>query len=179
MSETQKSPFQLLVEIDYRCRALAASLPAQQESVRTWSGIGFRLGTTYLIAPMGEVGEILHEPALTSLPGVKPWVKGVANVRGRLLPVLDLCGYFGLEASIQRRQRRVLVVECGEIFVGLIVDEVFGMQHFPVTDYSEDEQSVAPEFRPFVHGRFQRSNTWLLFSPHTLAASQTFLSVAV
>src|SRR5690606_40471152 len=93
------TPFQRLLEIDARCRGLAAGLPSQQEAVKTWAGIGFRMGERLFVAPMGEVGEILHEPRYTQLPGVKSWVKGVANVRGRLLPIMDLCGYFGLELS--------------------------------------------------------------------------------
>jgi hypothetical protein len=60
---------------------------------------------------MGEVGEVLHEPRCTLLPG-SPWVKGVANLRGRLLPIMDLCG-FSAELSPLRKQRRVLVVEHG------------------------------------------------------------------
>ncbi len=64
------------------------------------------------------------------MPGVKPWVKGVANLRGRLLPVMDLGGFLGLELSKARKQRRVLVVEYNDLFVGLLVDEVVGMQHF-------------------------------------------------
>lgn len=131
MSDVQ-TPFQLLVDIDQRCRRLAAGLPAQQEAVQSWSGIGFRMGGRFFVAPMGEVGEVLHEPRYTQLPGVKTWVKGVANVRGRLLPIMDLCGFLGTELSPLRKQRRVLVVEHLDVFAGLIVDEVFGMQHFPV-----------------------------------------------
>ena len=37
------------------------------------------MGERLFVAPMGEVGEILHEPRYTQLPGVKNWVKGVAN----------------------------------------------------------------------------------------------------
>ncbi len=110
MSDVQ-TPFQLLVDIDQRCRRLAAGLPAQQEAVQSWSGIGFRMGGRFFVAPMGEVGEVLHEPRYTQLPGVKTWVKGVANVRGRLLPIMDLCGFLGTELSPLRKQRRVLVVE--------------------------------------------------------------------
>lgn len=110
MSDVQ-TPFQLLVDIDQRCRRLAAGLPAQQEAVQSWSGIGFRMGGRFFVAPMGEVGEVLHEPRYTQLPGVKTWVKGVANVRGRLLPIMDLCGFLGTELSPLRKQRRVLVVD--------------------------------------------------------------------
>ncbi|MDH4565795.1 chemotaxis protein CheW [Pseudomonas sp. BN414] len=177
MSDSQ-SPFQLLFEIDQRCRALAAGLPAQQQVVQSWSGIGFRMGERLFVAPMGEVSEVLHEPRHTSLPGVKTWVKGVSNVRGRLLPVMDLCGFFGSELSPLRKQRRVLVVDHQEIFAGLIVDEVFGMQHFLVDSFSEELPPLEASIQPFIHGVFHREQPWLVFSPHALAQHQEFLEVA-
>ncbi len=53
MSDVQ-TPFQLLVDIDQRCRRLAAGLPAQQEAVQSWSGIGFRMGGRFFVAPWGR-----------------------------------------------------------------------------------------------------------------------------
>ena len=177
MSHTH-TPFELLLEIDQRCRRLAAGLPSQQAAVQTWSGIGFRMGERLFVAPMGEVGEVLHEPRYTLLPGVKSWVKGVANVRGRLLPVMDLCGFFGTELSPLRKKRRVLVVDHQEVFAGLTVDEVFGMQHFPVDAFSERLPLLEAAIEPFIHGVFQREQPWLVFSPHALAQHQGFLDVA-
>ena len=113
--------FELLLDIDQRCRLLAADLPSQETRQQSWSGIGFRIGAHWYVAPMGEVSEVLHEPRYTLLPGVKTWVKGVANLRGRLLPVMDLCGFFGHELSARRKQRRVLVVEHRDVFAGLMV----------------------------------------------------------
>jgi twitching motility protein PilI len=129
---------------------------------------------------MGEVSEVLHEPRFTQLPGVKPWVKGVANLRGRLLPIMDLCSFFGHEQSNLRKQRRVLVVEHGEVFAGLMVDEVFGLQHF--AQDSLEPVSMADLHGPiaaFVQGRFQREQSWQVFSPFTLAQSQSFMHVAL
>ena len=177
MSDAQ-TPFELLLEIDRRCRRLAAGLPSQQIAQQTWSGIGFRLGEQLFVAPMGEIGEVLHEPRQTLLPGVKSWVKGVANVRGRLLPVMDLCGFFGSEPSPARKKRRVLVVDHQDIFAGLSVDEVFGMQHFPVAAFSEHLPVLEAAIAPFIHGVFQREQPWLVFSPHALAQHQDFRDVA-
>lgn len=174
-----QSPFQLLVTLDRQCRSQAAGLPSQQQTVQTWSGVGFRMGDRYFVAPMGEVAEVLHEPRYTQLPGVKGWVKGVANVRGRLLPVMDLCGFFGSELSPLRKQRRLLVVDHSEVFAGLTVDEVFGMQHFPVDTFAEQLPPLEAVIEPFIHGVFQRERPWLVFSPHALALSQGFLDVAV
>ena len=91
MSESLTA-FELLWQIDQRCRLLAADLPSQAVRPDRWSGIGFRLGEHWYVAPMGEVSEVLHEPRFTQLPGVKPWVKGVANLRGRLLPIMTCAG---------------------------------------------------------------------------------------
>jgi twitching motility protein PilI len=179
MVESQTA-FQLLLEIDQRCRSLAAGLPSQETRQQDWTGIGFRMGEQCYVAPMGEIAEILHEPRYSVLPGVKPWIKGVANLRGRLLPIMDLCAFFGHELSPLRKQRRVLVVEHQEVFAGLMVDEVLGMQHF-------NQRSLMPEpliefeagVAPFVQGQFLREQAWLVFSPWALAQSPGFMDVAV
>ena len=170
--------FELLLQIDQRCRLLAADLPSQPTRQDRWSGIGFRLGEHWYVAPMGEVGEVLHEPAFTHLPGVKPWVKGVANLRGRLLPIMDLCGLLGHELSTARKQRRVLVVEHDDVFAGLLVDEVFGLQHF-AQDSLEPIEALSGPIAPFIKGRFQREQNWQVFSPFALVRSQGFMNVAL
>ncbi|MHC8302923.1 chemotaxis protein CheW [Pseudomonas sp. ZS1P83] len=175
--------FELLLQIDQRCRLLAADLPSQPTRQDSWSGIGFRLGEHWYVAPMGEVSEVLHEPRFTQLPGVRTWVKGVANLRGRLLPIIDLCGFFsghelGHELSAVRRQRRVLVVEHNDVFAGLMVDEVFGLQHF-AQDSLERVDTLSGPIAPFIKGRFQREQNWQVFSPFALAQSQSFMHVAV
>lgn len=174
----KKTPYERLLHIDVLCRGQSVGLPAQQEMTQTWSGIGFRIADQHFVAPMGEVAEILHEPRYTLLPGVKKWVSGVANVRGRLLPVMDLCGFFGTELSSVKKLRRLLVVEHRDVFAGLTVDAVFGMQYFAVDSYSETLPNIHSAFAPFVHGAFVRDEqSWLVFSPHALARDETFLDV--
>lgn len=173
MTESQTA-FELLLDIDRRCRLLAADLPSQETRLHSWSGIGFRLDEHWYVAPMGEVAEVLHEPRCTLMPGVKPWVKGVANLRGRLLPVMDLGAFLGLERSVARKQRRVLVVEYQDVFVGLLVDEVVGMQHF-----AQDalHTSTVPG-APFIQGQFDGYQLWQVFSPFALAQAPGFMDVA-
>lgn len=174
----RQSPYELLLGIDASCRGQADGLPAQQEVVQTWSGIGFRIGEQHFVAPMAEVAEVLHEPRYTLLPGVKSWVRGIANVRGRLLPVMDLCGFLGTELSSAKKLRRLLVVEHRDVFAGLTVDAVFGMQHFSVDSFSEVLPEINSVLVPFVHGVFVRDQqAWLVFSPHALAQDNKFLDV--
>lgn len=71
MTESQTA-FELLLDIDRRCRLLAADLPSQETRLQRWSGIAFRVGPNAYVAPMGEVAEVLHEPRCTLMPGSNP-----------------------------------------------------------------------------------------------------------
>jgi twitching motility protein PilI len=178
MSEPQAA-FQALLDLAQRSRAAARGLPAQADIRPHWSGIGFSLMGSNFVAPMGEVSEMLEVPNYTHLPGVQPWVKGVANVRGRLLPIFDMAVFFGDRLSSGRKQRRVLVLETESLYSGLMVDQVFGMQHFPMDEYSEQAGAIANEILPFVTGSYLLGGQqWSLFRPGLLAEDSRFINAA-
>lgn len=171
--------FELLLDIDRRCRLLVADQPASGDRLQQWSGIGFRVAGQWFVAPMGEVAEVLREPRSSRVPGVQPWVCGVANLRGRLLPVMDLGRFLGLGSAVPGKQRRVLVLDHEALFVGLLVDEVVGLQHFAI-DSLQPALPVADAAGPFVQGRFERDHDyWAIFSPFALAQAPGFLDVAL
>lgn len=172
-------PFDLLQQLVARCREQATGLPAQEVVSEIWSGVGFKLAGQPMVAAMGEVSEILHEPRYTALPRVKSWVRGVANVRGRLLPIIDLSRFFGSTVSAPRKQRRVLVLDRDGLFVGLLVDEVLGMQHFPVSGFTAEVPASAGVFEAFVVGAYAREQVSLVFNFRALARDQAFLDVAI
>ncbi|UFH49681.1 chemotaxis protein CheW [Pseudomonas sp. KNUC1026] len=175
-----RTAFELLLEIDRRCRAQAAALPSQQARLQNWSGIGFRLAGHWFVAPMAEVVEVLPEPRLTQVPGVRHWVMGMANLRGRLLPVMDLCGFFGQGLSPLKKQRRILVIDHEELFTGLMVDEVPGLQHFAMQRLNPSSPpGLPPSMAPYVQGHFQRERNWAVFSPLALTHVAEFMNVAL
>jgi chemotaxis signal transduction protein len=67
---------------------------------------------------------------MTRVPGAKLWIKGIANVRGQLLPIIDLRQFLGSGTTPVNRNTRILVVNHREIPAGLIVDEVLGFRRF-------------------------------------------------
>jgi len=176
----QAAPFDVLRDIAQRSRNRASGLPAQEEAVELWNGIGFTLGGEHYVAPMGEVVEILHVPRYTQVPGVKSFMLGAANVRGRLLPLVDLADYFHLpHASRHQRERRVLVVEQDDLFSGLMVDSVLGMQYFAVDSYVASPEESNEAIRPFLNGGYVRNEeTWKVFSTLDLIEDEQFLDVA-
>ena len=92
----QAPPFAVLTNIALRSRQLSTGLPEQKKTAEQWNGIGFMLAGEHYVVPMGEVTEILHVPRFTQIPGVRPFLIGAANVRGRLLPLVDLDTFFDL-----------------------------------------------------------------------------------
>lgn len=177
---TALTAFELLLDIDHRCRLLVAEQPSQEARQQHWSGIGFRIAGQWFVAPMGEVAEVLHEPRSSRVPGVQPWVCGVANLRGRLLPVMDLSSFFGLGAAAPGKHRRVLVLDHEALFAGLLVDEVLGLQHFALDSLDlAPPQPLIRAAAPFVQGHFARERNWAIFSPFALAQAPGFLDVAL
>jgi twitching motility protein PilI len=172
-------PFAALVALAQRSIEHAHGLPAQVEVKPTWSGVGFTLAGQRCVAPIAEVAEVLMVPPATRLPGVQPWVRGVANVRGRLLPLIDLEGFFGGQISGNRKRQRVLVLEYGDLYTGLLVGEIHGMQHFPVDCFhNEPIEELAP-IGPFLAGAYRvRDLDWAVFSPFRLARDARFFNAA-
>ena len=75
-----------------------------------WQGVVFEIGGQRLVAPMGQVSEVLSMPEYTSLPLVKPWMLGIANIRGRLLPLTDLSHFLQVPSRLTQMSQLVLVI---------------------------------------------------------------------
>jgi len=181
MSATgELQPFAILREIEARSRENAFGLPQQVEVRKPWSGIGFRVGEQRLVSGLGEIGEILIYPELTKVPGAQPWVKGVANIRGSLIPILDLKGFISGNNTELKRRSRVLLIERDELAAGLLVDEAMGMRHF-----FEEEQTVElpkgddQEMDIFLKGGYQQGDLhWGIFDVGRLVEHPKFYEVA-
>lgn len=178
-SNAVSDPLALLREIEARARRNALGLPQQVEVRRTWSGIGFRIDTTHLVTSLGEVREILHYPTLTPVPGAKSWVRGIANVRGNLLPIMDLKGFLAGVAGELGRDTRVLVIRHGGMAAGLVVDEVLGLRHFFDEEATEAPPPCSEALAAHLHGGYRQAQThWGVFSMRALAENPQFMEVA-
>jgi len=175
-----KHPLALLREIEQRSLRSARGLPQREETRQLWRGIGFRIGDAYLVAPLTQVNEILHYPRLTAVPGTLGWVKGLANIRGTLLPVMDLRDYLAQATVSFASRSRIMVIREGELTAGLLVDEVLGLRHFEPEEVATRVPRIEPTVRPYIQGAFQQSGqTWYVFDMRALATDPQFLQVAV
>jgi len=178
MSEMQQgSPFELLAQISAAGTRNALALPDEAALADDWRGIGFRLAGQVYVAPMSEVDEVLTLPAYTKVPGVKSWLHGVANIRGRLLSVVDLGAMLGDKPCVMSAKVRVLAIRKDDLYSGVIVDEVLGLQTFSSQDQFEEKATDSNDESFFAGGFEKEGQFWTVFSLHQLVGSADFLSV--
>lgn len=171
--------FDLLRDIETRSRSKALGLPQQQELRQSWSGIGFRLGDVRLVAPFGEVSEILTLPILTKVPNAQPWVMGLANVRGTLLPILDLGMFIEGRKTPLHSRTRLLVVNQKGVMAGVVVDEVFGLRHFYEEEQTDMFPQISQQLMEYLGGAYQQNEIyWGIFSMLHLCQDPQFAEVA-
>jgi twitching motility protein PilI len=166
----------LLRDIEQRCLEYGAGLPQEQIAEETWEGVLFSVAGRLLVAPLDQVKEILNFPtAITSVPGTKAWVRGVANIRGNLLPIIDLQAFLLGRTTVPGRRSRVLVIKREEEFTSLLVDQMVGIKHFRTSDLIEEPVDLPDWLRNFVELSYRQGDeVWLVFSMRRLIESADF-----
>ncbi len=153
----------------------------QESLTDRWSGVAFVLAGQRFVAPLGEVAEVLRVPEYTQVHGVHRWLMGLANVRGRLLPLTDLRNYSGLSGFVgDEQKRKIMVIDHGDLFSGLLVDEVLGIQHFNKASFAPEASDVHAGLLPYVQGGFKRSDqSWHVLMLSRLVADPRYLSASL
>ena len=169
------TPFEVLADYERRSLAHLAGLPDQVEAPGLMRGIGFRIGVRHFVSIIAEVNEILTPPLLTAVPGTRRWLLGVANVRGNLVPIIDLRDFIEGERSVITEASRVLVVRQHAGSVGLLIDEVLGQRSFSDEQRADALGEADERYQRFVGENLQLGEVlWGLFSMAALVRAAEF-----
>src|ERR1700677_246470 len=84
--------------------------------------VGLRIGRETFGIPIGMVREIVRVPEITSVPNAPRYIEGVINLRGRIVPIVDLRKRFGEKIPEPTKKNRIVVVELDNRPIGLIVN---------------------------------------------------------
>jgi twitching motility protein PilI len=173
-------PFELLRELEKLARAALTGQGRDAANEREWVGVAFRMSSESFLVAREETREVLGYPAVvTRVPGAKPWIRGVANVRGTLLPVVDLRAFLGGGITNTGRSTRVLVAHHREVPAGLLVDEVLGFRRFADGEFSNVPPPTVARCDRYLAGAFRRgAESWPVFSLRSLLESNEFLQAA-
>jgi purine-binding chemotaxis protein CheW len=116
-----------------------------------------RLGRGRFATDLASVAEVGRVPAITRIPGVPTWLAGVANWRGRILPILDLRTLLGAATTGSNRSSRLLVLTDRGTVVGVLVDAVEGTMTLD-TDVAAVPTGVPAEAAALLRGQVARDD---------------------
>jgi twitching motility protein PilI len=173
-------PFELLRTLDAMARAAVQGPSETAPAGAEWVGIAFRLGGEGFLLAREETREVMAYPGVvTRVPGAKMWIRGLSNVRGQLLPIVDLRAFLGSGTTSVTRATRVLIANHREIPAGLVVDEVMGFRRFAESEFTTELPPTLIRCERYLAGAFKRgAEVWPVFSNRSLLESQQFLQAA-
>lgn len=173
LRELVAQPFALLLEME----RLALARHSSSADTAQWVGVGLRVGDERLVVPREQVREVMKRPSLTRIPGAQPWLLGLANVRGQLMPVVDLKVLCGSAPVPDVRTTRVVLFNNDEVPMAVVVDEVFGFRRFTPEDHLDAASGDGLVLSEFVEGTFQRDEErWPVLSFMKVIQSPRLLS---
>lgn len=120
---------------------------AQEEQL-----VVFRLGEDYFAMLISNVNEIIRLQKITPVPKAPSFVEGVTNLRGRVIPVIDLRKRFGVDPKPDGHMARIIVVEQGERLLGMMVDAVDEVLTVPSSTIEPVDEMVVTVDSQFLSG---------------------------
>ncbi len=99
-----------------------------------------------------SIHEILKIIDITRLPNTPPFIKGVINLRGNVIPVINIRNRFGYKESKITDESRIIVVGINGKLVGLLVDYVFQVFRIPSKDINSPSELIEGVSAEFIQG---------------------------
>jgi len=141
--------------------------------------LSFRLGKEDFAIQVLKVREIVGIQDITSVPQMPGYVKGVINLRGKVIPVVDLRLKFGLEEREYTQRTCIIVVQThhagAAVLTGIIVDEVSEVLNLAVTEIEDTPDFGEDVATPYLLGmaKVKGNVKMLLDIDQVLANSET------
>ncbi len=99
-----------------------------------------------------QIQEIIRQPDITRIPGMPAFIEGVVNLRGKIIPVIDLRKRFCLEQKEESDKTRVVVADAGGQTIGLVVDSVSEVVNLPTDQIDPIPPSIASIDAEYLSG---------------------------
>lgn len=112
----------------------------------------FILGTEQYAIDISYAKEIVRIPEFTRMPNMPPFMEGVINLRGKVIPVIDLKKRFGFEQTERTIDNRLLILDLEGMDLGIIVDDVTEVVHIKEEEIEKLNLEVATIGKNSVQG---------------------------
>jgi purine-binding chemotaxis protein CheW len=123
-----------------------------KHSADTMQIVSFALGKEEYGVDIAQVQEINRMVAITHVPRAPHFMEGVINLRGQLIPIIDLRTRFGMPRAEQTKNTRIVVTEIGSKRVGMVVDSVSEVLRVPVEQIEDAPDMIAGVDTEYIRG---------------------------
>jgi purine-binding chemotaxis protein CheW len=114
--------------------------------------VSFKLGPEEYGVDIAQVQEINRMVAVTHVPRAPVFMEGVINLRGQLIPIIDLRTRFGMPRADQSKNTRIVVTEVGGKRIGMVVDSVSEVLRLPVDAVEPAPDMIAGIDTDYIRG---------------------------
>lgn len=114
--------------------------------------VSFKLGSEEYGVDIAQVQEINRMVAVTHVPRAPQFMEGVINLRGQLIPIIDLRARFGMPRAEHTKSTRIVVTEIGAKRVGMVVDSVSEVLRLPLDQIEEAPEMITGVETEYIRG---------------------------
>lgn len=114
--------------------------------------VSFQLGAEEYGVDIAQVQEIIRMVEITHVPRAPRFMEGVINLRGQLIPIIDLRTRFGMKRIEATKSTRIIVTEIGSKRVGIVVDSVSEVNNIPIENVEEAPEMIAGVGTEYIQG---------------------------
>lgn len=114
--------------------------------------VSFHLGNEEYGVDISQVQEIIRMVEITHVPRAPRFMEGVINLRGQLIPIIDLRTRFGMPRTDHTKSTRIVVTEIGSKKVGIIVDSVSEVINIPIEQVEDAPDMIAGVGTEYIQG---------------------------
>lgn len=112
--------------------------------------VGFKISSEEYGIDIKLIKEIIRNTNITPVPNVSRFVEGVINLRGEVVPLIDLRKKFNMKEIKRGKEARIIVVEVNNKYVGIYVDKVTEVLKIPVSNITPPPQMVGAIEKEFI-----------------------------
>ena len=132
--------------------SVAETVMVESQSEDLLQLVSFNLGKEEFAVDILKIQEINRMVEITKVPKSPEFVEGVINLRGKVIPIIDLRKRFKLPGSESTKQTRIVVVDIDNMVVGLVVDAVSEVLRLPANTVEPPPPIVAGIDSEYISG---------------------------
>lgn len=121
----------------------------------------FNLGTEEFAIPLLTVKEVIGIPETTPIPQSPPYFAGIMNLRGQVISIMDLRVKLGIKTT-KSEETSVIILDLGDSFLGMMVDQVNSVQLIPAGDISPKPTVDNGKAHDYINGVYRKQDHLIL-----------------